>query len=404
MDTRQKRPQSPGLKWRDRKNGSVPYWFADSAAIKAGYPVKSANLSTFADDPALLISRAQRLQAEMLRWMSGDHGTSPRFDGTFRSLLEIYQTDPESTYNTKIKKHTAQSYAVYIRKMIEHIGARKVGECDGRDVRRWFKQWRDTSGLGAARMALAVLKAAVSFGVVCRMRGCAEFQAVLREMEFEQLPSRPWAPTADQIVGIRKAAHAAGRPLAALCYAIQFETTLRQWDVIGQWFDLEDPRPSAVLAYGKKWIGPTWAAIDNNLILAKLKPTKTEDTTEATVSFDLSVCPMVCEELALIPAEKRVGPLIVNPSTGLPFIRQSWRNAWAEDFEAAGLPKGMWNRDLRAGGITEGGMAGASKDDRRKLAGHAKEQTTEIYDRDQIEAHRRVMLARKQFREKKNGP
>src|SRR6476660_4077738 len=72
------------------------------------------------------------------------------------------------------------------------------------------------------------------------------------------------------------------------------------------------------------------------------------------------------------------------------------------DFKAAGLPEGMWNRDFRAGGITEGGKAGASKDDRRKLAGHAKEETTEIYDRDQVEAHRRVMQARKQFREQ-NG-
>jgi hypothetical protein len=96
----------------------------------------------------------------------------------------------------------------------------------------------------------------------------------------------------------------------------------------------------------------------------------------------------------------RVGPLVVNPATGLPYIRQSWRNAWAADFKAAGLPEGMWNRDLRAGGITEGGRAGASKDDRRKLAGHAKEETTEIYDRDQVEAHRRVMQARKAFREK----
>jgi hypothetical protein len=33
---------------------------------------------------------------------------------------------------------------------------------------------------------------------------------------------------------------------------------------------------------------------------------------------------------------------------------------------------------------------------------HTKEETTEIYDRDQVEAHRRVMQARKQFREK-NG-
>jgi hypothetical protein len=403
MEARQDRPKSPGLKWRKRKGGAVPYWFADAAAIKAGYPVKSVNLSHFADKPELLIARAQVLQKEMLRWISGDRGAPPRFDGTFKSLLDIYQTDPESTYNTKIKKHTAQSYATYLRKMTDHIGARRLDECDGRDVRRWFKQWKEASGLGAARMALAVLKAAVSFGVVCRTRGCVEFQAILREMEFETLPSRNFAPTAEDITAARKAAHAAGRPLAALCYAIQFETTLRQWDVIGQWVDLDDPRPSVVLGYGKKWIGPTWSAIDANLIMAKVKPTKTEDTTEVTVSFDLAACPMVCEELAQIAQDQRKGPLIVNPSTGLPYISQSWRNAWAADFEAAGLPKGMWNRDLRAGGITEGGKAGASKDDRRKLAGHAKEATTEIYDRDQVEAHRRVMQAREQFRKTRAG-
>ena len=298
MDNRQDRPKSQGLKWRKRKDGDVPYWFADSAAIAAGYPIKSRNLSHLIGSPAQIKEQAQILQREMLAWMSGDRGGGQaRYDGTFKSLLEIYQTDPESTYNIKIKKHTAQSYAVYLRKMIAHIGARRVDECDGRDVRRWFKQWQ-TSGLGAARMSLAVMKAAVSFGVVCRIRGCAEFQAILYELEFERLPSRKYAPTADQITAVRNAAHAAGAPLRALAYAIQFETTLRQWDVTGQWVDLDDPRPSAVLGYGKKWIGPTWAAIDNNLILAKIKPTKTEDTTEVTVSFDLSVCPMVCEELA----------------------------------------------------------------------------------------------------------
>jgi len=401
MASRQDRPKSPGLKWRKRKGGDVPYWFADSAAVKSGFPIKSRNLSHLIDSPVQIVEQAQILQRELLAWMSGERGgPRVRYDGTFKALFEIYETDPDSTYNTKIKKDTARSYAVYLRKMTAHIGPRRIDECDGRDVRKWFKQWRDGSGLGAARMALAVLKAAISFGIVCRIRGCAEFQAVLYEMEFERLPSRTHAPTAEQITAVREAAHAAGAPLRALSYAIQFETTLRQWDVIGQWVDLDDARPSAVLGYGKKWIGPTWAAIDNNLILAKIKPTKTEDTTEITVSFDLSVCPMVCEELARIPEDQRKGPLIVNPDTGLPYIRQTFRNAWQADFKAAGLPKGMWNRDLRAGGITEGGKAGASKDDRRKLAGHAKEETTEIYDRDQVEAHRRVMKARKQFRER----
>ncbi len=64
--------------------------------------------------------------------------------------------------------------------------------------------------------------------------------------------------------------------------------------------------------------------------------------------------------------------------------------------------KGMWCRDLRAGGVTEGGKAGASKDDRRKVAGHAKEKQTERYDRDQVEAFRRTMKSRTAYRAK-NG-
>ena len=106
------------------------------------------------------------------------------------------------------------------------------------------------------------------------------------------------------------------------------------------------------------------------------------------------------KELAHIPPSGRTGPLIVHERTGLPYQYQTFNDHWNADFKAAGMPKGMWCRDLRAGGVTEGGKAGASKDDRRKVAGHAREETTEIYDRDQLEAHRRVMKSRVAFRDK----
>jgi hypothetical protein len=50
--------------------------------------------------------------------------------------------------------------------------------------------------------------------------------------------------------------------------------------------------------------------------------------------------------------------------------------------------------------VTEGGKSGASKDDRRKLATHADEATTDIYDRDMIEAGRRVMASRVNYRDR----
>jgi hypothetical protein len=97
--------KSPGLKWRHRQAGRpVPYWFADKKAIDAGYPVKSANLSTFADHPAKLIERAQRLQSEMLLWLSGQVKPDVKFDGTFKSLLESYERDPESSPGAQARR------------------------------------------------------------------------------------------------------------------------------------------------------------------------------------------------------------------------------------------------------------------------------------------------------------
>jgi hypothetical protein len=404
----QKRPQSAGLKWRRRVNGpDVPYWFADPKAIAAGYPIKSQNLALHADHPGLLKERAERLQSEMLLWMSGYKESDMEFDGTFKSLLEIYQRDPKSSFNTSLKPGGVRLYTTYLKKLIPHIGARRIDLCDGRDVMGWFEQWRvahDGSGrdqLSVARVCLAILKAAISFGVICRTTGCREFQAILSELEFDVLPSRTQAPTAAQIIAVRKAAHAAGFPLRALAYAIQFETTLRQWDVIGQWVPLSHPKPSAIIHRGKKWIGPTWAAIDDKLILARVEPTKTEDTTAVEVSFDLSVCPMVTEELATIPMEKRTGPLIIKELNGRPYDHEDFRVQWRRDADAAGLPKAIWNRDIRAGGVTEGGKSGASRDDRRTVAGHSAEKMTEKYEREatSLEAHRRVMKSRTGYRE-----
>lgn len=332
--------------------------------------------------------------------MTGAATAGVKFDGTFGSLLDLYETDTESTYRV-LKPSVRKSYDTYVGRLKAHIGALRVDVSTGRDLKRWFGEWRfDKDGsdhLPRARFVLSVLKAAVSFGVVCRLPGCRDFREVMSEMEFPTVPSRTWAPTAEQITAARNAAHAVGAHSRALVYALQFEATLRQWDVIGQWVPLSDPRPSLVIHKGRKWIGPMWSAINENLVL-KVKPTKTENSTGVEVSFDLSACPMVMEEIARIPESDRKGPLIKYERTGLPYQIYTFSEGWRADFKAAELPTDMWNRDLRAGGVTEGGKSGASKDDRRKVAGHAREETTEIYDRDQLEAHRRVMQSRTAYR------
>jgi hypothetical protein len=399
----------PGFKWRDRAGGSrVPYWFADPAAVKAGYPLKSSNLSPFQHDARLISQRCERLQSEMNAWRRGGgagSGHVPAFDGTFKTLIEIYRSDPESPYNADITASTRKSYAVYAARLMQHIGELRIDECDGRDVRRWFNVWaeREDSGnsrspylhLPRGRTILAVLCAAVSFGVLCRRAGCAEFQVVLQQMEFPKPRPRTSAPTRKQMQAAATAAAENGARSRALCYAIQFETTLRQTDVRGEWVEMHDPRPSAVTDRGRKWIGPTWADIDENLIF-RVTHGKTRNTTQARSLYDLKACPMVMEQLQHIPPEKRRGPLIVNEATGLPYSYSAFRRGWHGDYKAAGIPKSVWNRDTRAGGNTEAQDSGALLEDRKQVIGHtAKSATTgQVYDRGVLEAHRRVMKKR----------
>jgi len=410
---RTERPKGPGLKWPKRKHGPpVPTWVASARAKKAGYEPKTVNLNEFVDRPDMLIQRAQRLTDEMNLWFRQKKMPAKQYDGRFKFILELYQIDPKSPFNLGppdgIKPGTRKVYLTYLKKLIRHIGHLVVDQSDGRDVMEWFAEWRvgpnGEDQLPAARMALAVLEAAVSFAIVCRLNRAGEFKAILNELEFPRPKHRKHAPVAAQIVAARAAAHAHGHPRRALAYSFQMDTTGRQTDWIGYWGPLSDSRISDIVDRGKKWFGPRWSDIDENMILT-LRPTKTEDTTAVEISYDLSVCPMVMEEIDRIPEHERVGPLIFNPNTGLPYREEAFRLGWRQDYAAAGIPPEIWNRDTRAGGITERRLAGASQDDRRRLAGHAKADQTGDYERGvvDLEAHRNVMRAVKEFRQKNSG-
>jgi integrase len=141
-----------------------------------------------------------------------------------------------------------------------------------------------------------------------------------------------------------------------------------------------------------------WSQIDENMIL-RYSPSKTAFTSGATVMLDLSMMPMVVEELEKVPVEARRGPLIINPRTGLPYRNWYFGEVWRQVRKITGIRKEVWNRDMRAAGVTEGRQANAPTDDLAKQAGHANKRTTaKVYDRDRLEAHRRVAQARAAYR------
>src|SRR5271166_2585688 len=98
--------KAPGLKWRARAGGPpVPYWVASPAAIRAGFDLKTINLSSEA--PEDIQARCATLQAEMLEWIG--RSRPARFDGTLGSLLAVYETHEDSSYHA-LKPGSMQPY------------------------------------------------------------------------------------------------------------------------------------------------------------------------------------------------------------------------------------------------------------------------------------------------------
>ncbi|TIQ86464.1 MAG: integrase [Mesorhizobium sp.] len=398
----QEQIKATGLKWIKRANTRTPFWVADEDDVKNGYEPKTVNLSYLRDQPEMLKAKCNALQADLILWRTGYRADPLKFDGTHKSLLVIYETHKKSPYH-KLKPGTLRPYNHYLKQLKGHIGAVRLDDTTGVDLMDWHDVWSENGRyLAAATTSRAVLFSAVSFGIMMRLPGCAELAAVMKETA-KKLPHpkpRNQSATAAQIIAARAAAHKHGRPSSALAYAICFETVLRLWDVIGQWWPMDMGGISEVLDADRdlKWFGLRWEDIDADLVL-HFTPSKTVDSSGASISYSLKKAPMVMEELKHWPAEKRKGPVIVSEENGLPWRAQIFAQRWSVDRKAAGLPATLWARDLRASGITEGRASGARLDDASKVAGHTATKTTERYDRAVLEAADRFADARLKRRE-----
>jgi hypothetical protein len=381
------RIKAPGIKRVRRGDRVELYWACSESARKAGYPIKTVPLHT--DDPDEILATCRRLQGEMLMWLAGETPPRDPYDGTIGGLLRLYQIDPESSFR-KLTSSTLRPYRTYTKRLEDTIGERRIERVIGKDVARLFRAWSsDGQHIGAARMALAVLKAALAHGAVSGKPECQQLRETIRLMRFESLPPRSVVFTTAEIERLR----AASRPSVALATALQYETALRLYDVIGQWSPVASP-DIGIVHGDMKWRGLMWHDIGEDMVL-RYTPSKTAGRTGATIAVDLNLCPMALEEIARVPVERRVGPIIIHESTGLPYRADAYHRAWRKDATRAGIGREMWCRDIRASAITEGRSAGAATEDAAKVAGHAKPKiTARVYDRDKLEASRRFSKAR----------
>ena len=229
----------------------------------------------------------------------------------------------------------------------------------------------------------------IAYGVTLGYDDCFRADVILGKLRFPTPPARRSRLTFDQINAIRVVAHAMGLGSIALATTLQFELSLRQKDVIGEW----EPAPlseGGIVHKGTRWAnGLQWSEIDLAMLLRK-----THIKTGAYVEFDLKLYPTLIEEIERVPRENRIGPMIISERTGEPYKHRTFTQTWRKVADEAGGPKTVWNMDARAGAISEAYDAGAFETDVMKHAGHKNRQTSARYNRGTLEQTSRVARQR----------
>lgn len=393
---------APGLQRRKGKGAGgadTTYWIARRELVKQGYKPACVRVTGSEEEIA---SYCRLLQAEMLAWSAQRNPLLNRsFNGTFKSLFRLYQTDPDSSFNDKIKPRTRENYAYSLSALEDVIGSCQVERTTGSDTWRWYKMIAARTSPNYARyMITAPLKAALHYGVANRVRGCPELSTAMSAIKFPMGGKRQSKLTYDQIEAFCEHAHDLKRHSMALGLSLQFHLMLRQRDVIGEWLEDRDNKISGIdNVRNGRWVwndGLTWAHIDAQGILRKVT-----SKTQAPVVHDMGKHPTLLIELDLVPLSRRNGPLVINEATGLPYERRQYSDAFRLIARKAGIADTIWSMDARAGAVTEALEAGADPYDTMATTTHTSLKMLMHYNRDNAEKTSRVAKARQEGRRRK---
>ncbi len=232
-------------KRRARKGGpDAPVWVARADLVKQGYEPKTVRLPYRLDEPEdtpMLSAACLRLQDEMLEWSSGHERDPNRFDGTLLSRSRRYQTDEASPFHLNMKHDTRRTGLSTPRLIEKASGQRALAHLKNEDFRRWYneaKKPKDPSGPERIRRAYGIIKKLrelFAYGIMDELPDCQRLHTVLSQARF-----RSRFGGASRCSWLSAEAREMGHLSLALATAIQFETALRQRDVIGERMPIPD--------------------------------------------------------------------------------------------------------------------------------------------------------------------
>ena len=383
------RSTTPGLKRRKCKGGAdALYWSAAALSPKdaARYPDRLIRLPRNAT-PQEIADLCEAHAARFDAWRS--LGDRPRFlyDGTIGTLCDAFERHPQSPIR-EVKASTAGAYADSLKVIRATVAKRAVRAVAPIEVKGWYDRWRAPVKEGKpervkrAHDAVSMLRQILHFGEALGFEECGRLAGALSHIRFERSSRRESAMTVAHARAFIETALARGDDRGlymAIGVAAQFETMLRQIDVIGEY-------------RGETWSGAfTWENLPAGVL--RLRTSKTA----AWIVHDLTRAELLWPLLQQVPQRQRVGA-VVKGEHGLPIRTRTYRKWFREIADLAGIPRGVWNMDARAGAVTEALDLGADMTDVSRAATHTQEVMTRRYDRGAEAAAARVAEVRKRGR------
>lgn len=240
------RSETPGLIRRKRKSGSVCYWSAASLSGEATrYPDPLIRLPPGAT-PEELADLCETYTARLELWLAGETASGWRYDGTVGGLCTVFERHPESPIHD-VKRNTAGAYLDSLKVIRNTVGGRAIRALVPMDVKRWHGQWKAPAKEGAAPRikrahdAVSTFRMILRFGFALGYDECGLLAERLKMIRFERSGGRSSEMTVEHVRAFVAAALVSTRlPEScrrgmAIGVALQFETMLRQKDVIGEW-------------------------------------------------------------------------------------------------------------------------------------------------------------------------
>jgi len=320
----------------------------EQIAAEFGYELSSAGPEADHKAPADTSSVRQPPHPEIDgTFFDGTFVEVPRFDGTFRSLVACYRTDERSPYH-KLKHNVRENYDSTFSRIVADVGDELVSSWNAERARHLYDtKWAAGGKLAMGHHVMAKIRLLCTYGsVTLNNDACSRLSAILGNMRFKIAKVRHQHLTAEHVVMIRRKAHEMGLGSIALAQAFQFEIPdLWQSDVIGEWVPVTEPGESEIVRSASKWLsGLRWSEIDFDMVLHHAQTGGRPDERK-TIVADLKQCPMIMEELNLIPPYRRVGPMVVSETTRNPWTGAEFRRKWRHIATESGVPKEVKNMD-----------------------------------------------------------